>query len=116
MNKFVDFFSFIIAEFKDEASNILEIPQDTFRHLTNLKADSISLLVEEGDRALLFYIRDEECVILGSILNKTSRKFKQLLILSIDPINENILDNTGNKLEKKALKESLKNWLIKDIA
>lgn len=116
MNKFVDFFSFIIAEFKDEASNILEIPQDTFRHLTNLKADSISLLVEEGDRALLFYIRDEECVVLGSILNKSSRKFKQLLILSIDPINENILDNTGNTLEKKALKESLKNWLIKDIA
>ena len=116
MNKFVDFFSFIIAEFKDEASNILEIPQDTFRHLTNLKADSISLLVEEGDRALLFYIRDEECVVLGSILNKSSRKFKQLLILSIDPTNENILDNTGNILQKKALKESLKNWLIKDIA
>ena len=65
MNKFVDFFSFIIAEFKDEASNILKIPQDTFRHLTNLKADSISLLVEEGDRALIFYIRDEECVVLG---------------------------------------------------
>ena len=116
MNKFVDFFSFIIAEFKDEASNILEIHQDTFRHLTNLKADSISLLVEEGDRALLFYIRDEECVVLGSILNKSSRKFKQLLILSIDPTNENILDNTGNILQKKALKESLKNWLIKDIA
>ena len=116
MNKFVDFFSFIIAEFKDEASNILEIPQDTFRHLTNLKADSISLLVEEGDRALLFYIRDEECVILGSILNKTSRKFKQLLILSIDSQNKNILDNTGNELENKAIKESLKNWLIKDIA
>ena len=116
MNKFVDFFSFIIAEFKDEASNILKIPQDTFRHLTNLKADSISLLVEEGDRALLFYIRDEECVILGSILNKTSRKFKQLLILSIDSQNKNILDNTGNELENKAIKESLKNWLIKDIA
>ena len=50
------------------------------------------------------------------MLNKSSRKFKQLLILSIDPVNKNILDNTGNILEKKALKESLKNWLIKDIA
>ena len=46
MNKFIDFFSYIIAEFKSEASNILEIPQDTFRHLTNLKANSVSLLVE----------------------------------------------------------------------
>ena len=116
MSNFKSFLSYIAREFEAVGVHSIDIQHDALGHLANLKSDSTALFIQQQDRALLFYTRDDECVILGSILDDSSRKFKQLLILSIDTKGEFILDNTGNKIDKHAIKESLKDWLIKNIA
>jgi hypothetical protein len=53
--------------------------------------------------------------VLGSVIGKSTRRFKQLLILTYNEKNHSIEDNTRNQIDKIAVKESLNSWLIKDI-
>lgn len=115
MNKFASFFSYIDAEFKDLNYLVVEIEPKTLNHLANLKTTSSSLIVQLGEKAILFYVRGDECVVLGSVIGKSTRRFKQLLILTYNEKNHSIEDNTRNQIDKIAVKESLNSWLIKDI-
>jgi len=116
MNKFASFFTYIKNEFKDLDYLIVEVEPRTLNHLANLKTTSNSLIVQLKEKAIIFYVRGVECVVLGSIIGESTRKFKQLLILTYNEENGSIEDNTKNEINKIAVKDSLNGWLIKDIA
>lgn len=116
MNKFASFFTYIKNEFKDLDYLIVEVEPRTLNHLANLKTTSNSLIVQIKEKAIIFYVRGDECVVLGSIIGESTRKFKQLLILTYNEENGSIEDNTKNKIDEIAVKDSLNGWLIKDIA
>tara|TARA_B100001996_G_C18143091_1_gene393802 strand:- start:102 stop:452 length:351 start_codon:yes stop_codon:yes gene_type:complete len=116
MSKFVSFFNYLNKEFKNKDFDVLVFDPLTLELLVGIKSSLNAIFVKSSDKGILFYKREDECVVLGCTSLKTKNKFKQLLILTIDEKNGSILDNTKNKMDKSLIVETLQSWLIKDIA
>lgn len=115
MSNFSNFFDYIKNEFKNKNFDILDLDSITLQLLVGISSDSNSIFIKSANKGILFYERDNECVILGCSYIKTNNKFKQLLILTFDKKEGHIFDNTNNKIDKGIICETLYSWLIKDV-
>lgn len=116
MNKFDSFLNFLKNEFKKNNFYVLDIDPITLNHLVGLKTKSDALFFKFKNKGILIYIRESECVVLGSIVGEDNRKFKQLLILTAGTEDNSLLDNTNSKIDKNSVRESLESWLVENIA
>ena len=115
MSKFFSFFSFIRKSFSSRDLYVLDIDHNALNHLSNIKSNSDALYIQFKSKALILYEKEETCVVLGSVIDESNRKFRQLLILTIKESDESIYDNTNNKIDKDEVGTILYSWLIEDI-
>ena len=116
MSKLVSFFNYLNKEFKNKNFDVLVLDPVTLELLVGIKSSLNAIFVKSSAKGILFYNRDDECVVLGCTSLETKNKFKQLLILTIDEQDGSIFDNTKNRMDKSTIIETLQSWLIKDIA
>jgi hypothetical protein len=81
------------------------------KHLSDLSSEHESIVAQNGDKALIVYVKDMDCVVLGSNVEDNKRTFKQLLVMSFNDLNNKICDNTKKEIDQSELSITLVNWL-----
>ena len=111
MNKYTELLAKLRTTFIEENIFMLNIPPLILKHISDLSSEHESIVAQNGDKALIVYVKDMDCVVLGSKVKDNKRTFKQLLVMSFNDLNNKICDNTKKEIDQSELSITLVNWL-----
>ena len=89
-----------------------EVSSNLFLHTLDLDTTSDKVLfLNAASKGIFIYKKENDFIVLGSVINNKKRKLRQLVILTIDKSTNSLLDNTGNPINEDNVVQTLIDWL-----